>query len=82
MLNIFKKYRNYFAIEKYMATFAASNILKGGITRLFTAGFFYAFALLLYGVTPVRSVNALAALEVLDNGSVTPFFFVTKTIFF
>ena len=22
MLNIFKKYRNYFAIEKYMATFA------------------------------------------------------------
>jgi hypothetical protein len=59
--------------------FATTNILKGGQTRLYAAGIFYALLQPIRGVTPVWSVNAPTALEVLVNGSVTPFLLLPQT---
>jgi hypothetical protein len=59
---------------KNFYTFAANNILEGDQVRLSVAGFFYTPLLNINGVTPVRNRNEIAALEVLFNGSVAPFF--------
>jgi hypothetical protein len=69
-----KKINKNFAIMKNSSTFAAHNILKGGCVRQFEAGFFYAPQQNIDGVTPVWNCNRTTALEVLCNGSVTPFF--------
>ena len=68
-------------MSKIIRNFAPNNILEGGLVRLLVAGFFYACAMHIYGVTPVGNCNRTPALEVLFNGSVTPFFFVTTNIY-
>ncbi|MDR1348962.1 MAG: hypothetical protein LBJ63_11170 [Prevotellaceae bacterium] len=67
-----KKIRSFFAYLKSCCNFAMSNIIEGEQSRLLLAGFFYACTKI-YGVIPVRNYNEIAALKVLDNGSVTPF---------
>lgn len=62
---------------KRIGIFAAINKHKGGKFCLYAIGIFYALLLQIYGVTPVQSVNAPAALVVLINGSVAPFFHAT-----
>jgi hypothetical protein len=68
--SFFKKICN----SKNLRTFALSNGLKGGSTRLKQAGFFYIPQLNINGITPAGNCNRTPALEVFDNGSVTPFF--------
>ena len=52
----------------------ASSKLKGGTYRLMLAAGFFCACMQIHGVTPVGNCNRTPAFEVLDNGSVTPFF--------
>lgn len=67
---------------KIFYMFAVLNILKGGETRSNTCGYFYAHNFTIQRFcTPVWSVNAPTALEVLSNGKGRTVFFCLQTKF-
>lgn len=59
--------------------FAVSYIQRGGITRQFTAGIFYAWLMICGFVPPCWSLNGPTASKVLSNGTGETVFFFSLT---